>query len=423
MRSLLLLSSILGLSIAATTTANASGYGIKVNSTILQGRANAGSGVTSDIFAMYNNPAILSQLSSKYEAAINGTSLLPHVKYNDLLNGNTSTSNVAQSRFTGGAAFAAKLHPCVTVGLSVTTPFGLAFSYPNTATSPVRNHVVQSDMKAVAISPTIAFKVNPMLTLGVGVDAQWTEVKFSSYPLGFAGLSDILGTSKGDAWVARGTFGVLVEPTKDLRLGVSVKTRATTKLKGDFTVSRTAVIPPQVNLVSGRATADLPLPTTISFSASYNVTPKWTVYGDFIRTNWSAVNAIVLNTPAGSPTLVGGWKDSNFFSIGTDYKIADRWTVRGGLGFDKTPTTTENQDGVPSRIPGIPDNNKIWLAIGGSYEVKCVKFSLSYGHEFFKNASIQQDEVVAGPALVQKQLNGQVKEHVDLISLQINYKF
>jgi len=340
---------------------------------------------------------------------------LPHVKYNDLLNGNTSTSNVAQSRFTGGGAFAAKIHPCVTVGLSVTTPFGLAFSYPNTPTSPVRNYVVQSDMKSVAISPTIAFKVNPMLTLGVGVDAQWTEVKFSNYPTQF--FPTTFATAKGNDWVARGTFGVLIEPTKDLRLGVSVKTRATSKLKGDFTVLNPQ---PAANLISGKASADLPLPTTISFSASYNVTPKWTVYGDFIRTNWSAVNNITLNTPAGSPTLVGGWKDSNFFSIGTDYKLADRWTVRGGLGFDKTPTTTENQNGLPSRIPGIPDNNKIWLAIGGSYEVKCVKFSLSYGHEFFKNASIQQDAV---PARGRPALNGQVKEHVDLISLQINYKF
>lgn len=422
MRSLLLLSSMLSLSIAATTTANASGYGIKVNSTILQGRANAGSNVTSDIFAMYNNPAILSQLSSKYEAAINGTSLLPHVKYNDLLNANTSTSNVAQSRFTGGGAFAAKIHPCITVGLSVTTPFGLAFSYPNTPTSPVRNYVVESDMKAVAISPTIAFKVNPMLTLGVGIDAQWTEVKFSNYPV--EALPTTFATAKGNDWVARGTFGVLVEPTKDLRLGVSIKTRATSKLKGDFTVVNPQVIPAQnINLVSGKASADLPLPTTISFSASYNVTPKWTVYGDFIRTNWSAVNDIALRTPAGSRTLVGGWKDSNFFSIGTDYKLADRWTVRGGLGFDKTPTTTENQNGLPSRIPGIPDSNKIWLAIGGSYEVKCVKFSLSYGHEFFKNARIEQQGVVAGPAVIQKQLNGQIKEHVDLISLQVNYKF
>jgi long-chain fatty acid transport protein len=416
MRSLLLLSSILSLSIAATTTANASGYGIKVNSTILQGRANAGSGVDSDIFAMYNNPAILSQLGSKYEAAINGTSILPHVKYNDFLNNNTSTSNVAQSRFTGGAAFAAKLHPCVTVGLSVTTPFGLAFSYPNTATSPVRNYVVQSDMKAVAISPTIAFKVNPMLTLGVGVDAQWTEVKFSSYPT--QAFPTMLGTAKGNAWVARGTFGVLVEPTKDLRLGVSVKTRATSKLKGDFTATN----PQPVPAFSGKASADLPLPTTISFSASYNVTPKWTVYGDFIRTNWSAVNAVVLRNPIRDRTLVGDWKDSNFFSIGTDYKLAEQWTVRGGLGFDKTPTTTtiETPDSPPSRIPGIPDSNKIWLAIGGSYEVKCVKFSLSYGHEFFKNARIEQNAV---PALGRPALSGQVKEHVDLISLQINYKF
>lgn len=418
MRSLLLISSILSLGIIASTNANASGYGIKVNSTILQGQANAGSNVVSDIFAMYNNPAILSQLGSKgerYEAAINGTSLLPNVKYNNLLDDTTSTGNVADSRFTGGAAFAAKVHPCVTVGLSVTTPFGLAFSYPNTATSPVRNYVVESDMKAVAISPTIAFKVNPMLTLGVGVDAQWTQVKFSSYPTGF--FPTTFGTAKGDAWVARGTFGALIEPTKDIRLGVSVKTRATAKLKGDFTVVN-PVAP--VDLVAGRASAELPLPTTISFSASYNISPKWTVYGDFIRTNWSAVNDIALNVPPGSTTLVGGWKDSNFFSLGTDYKITDQWTVRGGIGFDKTPTTTESQDGLPSRVPGIPDSNKTWLAIGGSYEVKGIKFSLSYGHEFFKNASIEQD---ADVQLDKPELNGRIKEHVDLISLQVNYKF
>lgn len=418
MRTLLLLSSVLSLGILTTTTIHASGYAVKANSAILQGRANAGSGVTNDILAMYNNPAILSQMNSRFEAALSGTGLFPNVKYTDFLL-NNNTGNAALNKFTGSAAFAAKVHQCVTVGLSVSTPYGLAFSYPNTATSPVRNNVVESDLKSIAISPTIAFKVNPLLTLGVGVDAQWTDVKLSSYPLPFP-FNNNLGTAKGNNWTTRGTFGVLVEPTKDIRFGVSIKTRAIARLKGDYVVTTPVVIPGVLNFVSGKATADLPLPTTITFSGSYNICPKWTIYGDFIRTNWSTVNNVVLKTPAGNKSIVGGWEDSNFFSLGTDYKFDERWTGRAGIGFDQTPTTTAAQNGIPSRVPGIPDSNKKWLAIGGSYEIRSIKFSLSYGHEFFKDAQIQQ---AANPIIGQQAISGRIRESVDLVSLQINYKF
>ncbi len=129
-----------------------------------------------------------------------------------------------------------------------------------------------------------------------------------------------------------------------------------------------------------------------------------------------------MNTPAGTSQIVGGWEDTNFISIGTDYKFNDKWTVRGGLGFDYTPTAKAN------RVPGIPDNNKTWLAVGGSYEVNSWKFSLSYGHEFFKNAPVQQSMQTqtlpgVGLVLVKPALNGKIKEHADLISLQVNYKF
>ena len=422
MRTLGLLSSVLSLSIGAITTANASGYAINVNSTTTQGRAGAGRAVTEDILAMYNNPAILSQMKSHYEIAISGTGLLPNVKYNDYIATN-NTGNVARNKFTGSLAVAAKIHPCVTLGLSVSTPYGLAFSYPHASTSPVANNVVESELKAVAISPTIAFKVNPMLTLGVGVDAQWTDVRLSNYPV--AALPTTYGTAKGNNWVARGTFGVLVDATKDIRLGASVKTRSIARLKGDYTVEN-----PQASfgLVSGKAKADLPLPTTLTFGGSYNLCPQWTLYADYTRTNWSTVNNVTLTVPVGSSSIVGGWEDSNAFSLGADYKFNDNWTLRGGFGFDFTPTTTQAQNGVSSRVPGIPDSNKKWLAIGGSYEIKNIKISLSYGHEFFKNAPIQQAATYTtipgiGTVPVSRALNGQIKESVDLVSLQLNYKF
>lgn len=409
MRTLLLASSMLGLSLASLPV-YASGYGIKVNSTILQGQANAGSAVVADVLSAYTNPAILAQTATgagRIEAAISGTGIFPNVKYKDFIT-NTSTGNAARNKFTGSAGVAYKIHFCVTAGIVVSTPYGLAFSYPHT--SPVRNYVVESDLKTIAISPSVAFKVNPVLTLGLGVDAQWTDVKFSNYPLQV--FPNTSGTAKGDSWTARGTFGVLLDLTKQLRIGMAVKTRGTAKLKGNYSVDNPVVIPNLLNLVSGTARADLPLPTTFTTSISFAVTPRWNVYGDYIRTNWSSVSDVKLRVPAGDSTIVGGWNDSNFFSIGTDYKVTDQFTVRGGVALDYTPTSDT------TRVPGIPDSNKTWLALGGSYEVrKNLTVSVSYGHEFFKRARIQQ--ATAGKSA----LNGQIKESVDLVSMQVSYKF
>lgn len=424
MRSLLLLSSVLGIGAVAISSAHASGFAVKVNSTELQGRANAGSGVSSDPLAMYNNPAILSQIGAKggrFEAALSGTGLFPSVKYTDSVL-TPGTRNAALNKFTGGAAFAAKINQWVSAGLAVTTPYGLAFDYKRD--SIVKNYVVEADLKTVAISPSLAIKFNPMITLGVGIDAQWTDVKFSSFPA--AALANTFGTAKGNDWHYRGTFGVLIEPTKDIRFGASIKTRTKAKLSGDYKVENPVVVAPLgINLVDGKASAELILPTTITLSGSYDVTSNWTLYADYVRTNWSSISALTLKTPAGDSTIVGGWEDSNCFSIGTDYKLTDRFTIRGGLGFDYTPTRADNQNGVPSRVPGIPDSNKTWVALGGSYEVNAWKFSLSYGHEFFKTADIRQAAQTnpINGALIKPALNGQVKEHVDLVSFQINYRF
>lgn len=396
MRSLLLLSSVFTLGIAASSSANASGFGIKLNSTILQGQANAGSAVIADPLTMYNNPAILSQIE-RYEAALSATGIMGSVKYEDSTG--VSTGNVFKDKFTptGSAAFAARIHSCAVLGLSVSTPYGLAFKYPHD--SLVKNYVVDAEMKSVAISPSLAIKVNPMLTLGAGMDFQWTDVKFSNYPA----IGAPFGVAKGDDWHVRGTFGVLIEPTKDIRFGVSVKTRSTAKLSGDYKST--------APLVSGAASAHITFPTTITVSGSYAPTKEWTVYGDVIRTQWSSISEIDLKTPNGSSAIVEGWKDSTFYSVGADYKFNEKLTLRGGLGVDHTPTDDA------TRVPGIPDSNKVWLALGGSYEMNNWKFSLSYGHEFFKKATINQAQAGKAP------INGKMKEHVDLVSFQINYKF
>ena len=56
------------------------------------------------------------------------------------------------------------------------------------------------------------------------------------------------------------------------------------------------------------------------------------------------------------------WDDSTAFSAGLDYHVNDQWTVRGGIGFDESPVADE------FRTARIPDTDRTWLTVGGSYQ-------------------------------------------------------
>ena len=130
-----------------------------------------------------------------------------------------------------------------------------------------------------------------------------------------------------------------------------------------------------------------------------------------------SINNVALRSPAGPSTIVAGWKDVWAASFGTSYDWR-QWTFRGGLGISNTPTT--NDSAVPSRVPGVPDSNKKWLAVGTTYKLaNGLEVSGSYGHEFFDKARINQPTAL--PA--RSALNGRIKEHVDLVSIQFTYKW
>lgn len=418
MKKLLLLSSVLSIGAALSTSVNAdsSGFAARVQSTKLQGQAYAGSAVYKDVIAQFVNPATLSQIN-RFEATFSSTGILPSVKYKDERIGSATkgiqTSNAAKNVFTGAAAIAVKLHNFVTAGLAVTTPYGLKFDYGrNPAVTDLKNYVTKAEMKTVAITPSIAFKVNPMITLGLGMDVQWTDIRFSKFAA--SGLPTTFVVAKGDDWSYRLNTGILIEATEDLTLGFAVKTQTKAKIRGTLTVENPISL---ANIVNGNAAADIVFPTSYTFSAKYDASKQWSLFADIVRTNWSSINNVALRTPAGNDTIIGGWKDVYAFSLGTSYDWR-QWTFRGGLGFSNTPTNTVNSENIPGRVPGVPDSNKKWLAIGVTYAfTNGFEVSGSYGHEFFRKAKIEHSVTPTKNAL-----NGHIKEHVNLISLQATFK-
>lgn len=78
--------------------------------------------------------------------------------------------------------------------------------------------------------------------------------------------------------------------------------------------------------------------------------------------NWSRIGISAVAAVPFSTTLPFQYKDGWLFSLGAECAWARTLTLHGGTGLEKSPIT----DGV--RIPLLPDNDRYWASVGGTYK-------------------------------------------------------
>ena len=105
------------------------------------------------------------------------------------------------------------------------------------------------------------------------------------------------------------------------------------------------------------------------------------------------------------------------FSLGADYKLTDRVTVRGGVAYDQSPVSDK------FRTARLPDEDRYWIAIGGTYAVTdAISIDAGYTHIFVKDASIDENSNVTPNGSVAGTLNGDYNEGIDIFGIQVNFR-
>ena len=105
------------------------------------------------------------------------------------------------------------------------------------------------------------------------------------------------------------------------------------------------------------------------------------------------------------------YRDGWFYSAGAEYKWSDALSVRGGIGYERTPV------GDDVRTPRLPDNDRLWLSLGGSYKMTPqLSLDAAYSHLFVKDTSVHD---VSGAITY----NGTIDAHVDIISVGLRYRW
>ncbi|HEX8043467.1 OmpP1/FadL family transporter [Candidatus Deferrimicrobium sp.] len=264
----------------------------------------------------------------------------------------------------------------IAYGVGVFAPFGLGQEYKDKNTSIFRNQITKIDLQTIVVNPTIAFKVNDVLSVGFGIDYMWGKAKLAKTPVapGVGNLYNLELESDwgldGDAWGYN--FGLLLKPTENFRIGASFRSPFNLKLKdADVSISNTnpaygtGQLGPTPSNTKGSAT--IAIPATFALGAAYTM-GRLTVEADADWTFWHSFDSLPITIQNQVPTLFSTdspkrWEDVVAFRLGVEYRVTDPLALRAGFVYDPTPVPASTMG------PELPDSIKLDYMLGAGYKI------------------------------------------------------
>ena len=394
---------VAGLALAGcASSVNAAGFALIEQNASGLGNAYAGqAAAATDASTIFFNPAGMTLLPDR-QVVVAGHLILPQAEFSGTVTPDIGGGNGGDA---GGLAlvpnayFAFRLTPDVHLGVGLNAPFGLKTEYDSDWKG--RTHAIESELKTINLNPSIAWKASETLSLGAGLSIQYAEATLSNSANG-AGIATVHGDDYGWGF----NLGVLWQPSVATRIGLAYRSEVEQNLEGDVDFSVAAI-------ANGPVTADTTLPDSASLSLFHKLSPKWDLLADVTWTGWSDFRElrIVRNGGVTLALTPQNWDDSYRYSIGANYHLDDRLTLRGGVAFDETPTSDAY------RTARIPDEDRTWVAFGAQYRLsEKTVLDFGYAHLFIKDASIDKIE---GPI----RLTGLYDASVDILSAQLTMNF
>jgi long-chain fatty acid transport protein len=438
--------------LALPLAAQAGSFQLPTNNAAGWARAGAGGSLfPDDPSAVYNNPAATAFFSGPL-LQITGTGIRPSAKYhgdfNDISGAPVSGGNpdgFGKFKPFPNLAFAAPVNDRLTLGGSITVPFGLEGDYNPDWQG--RYFGTKTTVESVAATFSLGFKVNDEFAIGLGIVGQYTKAQLNTV-LDVAGTSTALNTLglptpllrpqsqdvQLNANVKRkfslGYIGSFVwKPTQEDTIGFSYHSRIRNKLSGDYKLYGSPVgiqllssahllnpAFPSVNPAGDNASARLDMPAFASLDWVHAFTDRFSLAASASWFDWSSFDKLSMYSNGQLVVaLPQGYKDSWTYAIGGEYKITPTWTLRAGVGYDQTPTNSTTRD------PRIPDQSRRLVGVGvGYYPTEHLSIDFGYQHQFVSDARVhQQNSLLLGGGT----MDGKFDDKGDVVSITGTYHF
>ena len=268
------------------------------------------------------------------------------------------------------------------VGLGMLGNFGLGLK--NNQDFLGRYYVKQATLVGITFAPVASYRVNEYISIGGGPNVMLAVLRYTS------NINNVLPLGTGDGQLEAsdttagvgGQFGVLVEPQKGTRIGVTYYSPIKLNFSTTPTFSNLGTIGGALQnrgLLTRNLDLGMTVPQHVIVSGYHELSTAWAIMGDFGWENWSQFGEVDVAVTGGplnpSLTTTSNYNDTYHVGIGTQYRLNPEWLLNSGFAYDSSMVSAANRSLVlPVGATYKWDLGANWLMsekvkLGFSYEV------------------------------------------------------
>ena len=266
----------------------------------------------------------------------------------------------------GGMFYVQPVTDKLWLGLAATGFFGLALDYQDDWVG--RYYEQEATLQAMMIQPAVAWKVSDQLSIGAGVAVQYGIL---DEKVAVNNVEPEIGDGElkveDEDWTVQFNFGVLCEPVKGTRLGLTYLSAA--DLDFSDKVKFSGLGPGLGELLgSGGQTLDLgmTMPQAVMFSLYHEIDNRLAVMANLGWQDWSEfgkvdVSVNATNVDAGLTTDLD-YQDTWHVALGAQYRVVEPWLLSAGVAYDSSMVDEEDLG------PSLPVGETWRFAVGTRYD-------------------------------------------------------
>lgn len=349
--------------------------------------SSIGTAVIDDATATYYNPAALTLLKNTQIVALGSIASFHSQTTGQAIQlrtdfTQTGTTNTQTQYFLPSAYLGVPTTDKLFLGVAVLSNL---FNRDIEQNSILRYVQANNSIQDIDVVPAIGFKFNDILSLGAGINFSHANILLQPTS-GFPSLnipdSQSRNESSANAW--GGDVGLLLKPTASTLIGFNYRSSLTYQFRGK------SVLEGNPGITSDHYSFDFWTPARYVLSVSQAVRPalglvgtiQWVQWGIFDKINIHGIATQIGSQPVIIPnaTVQYHLHNSWIFTLGSQYRVTPKWTVRAASSYLQSPGNGNYQ---------ISNGDSIILGASTGYQLsKNIIVDASYAHAFIKNQNI-----------------------------------
>lgn len=288
-----------------------------------------------------------------------------------------------------------KINDKFSAGLAIVSPYGLSNEWEQKGgfadgSSPATLRYQApwfTEMKTIDVNPSLAYRVRDNLSIGAGVNVQWSELTFKRfYPwtLVAGAPEDGVLKARGDGFGIGGNAGITWEFIEGHRVAATVRTPIEVDYDGYNEFEGFSPVGPSRAHFSTR----IETPTIVGIGYGVQLTEAVQLEVNAEWLEFSNFKTLAIDAGANNPFIGGpvsqeqNWDNTFTIGIGGSWQVCENWRVNAGYQYYESPVPTS------TFTTTIPDADQNVFTVGLQFKRGRHAIEGAYGGIFYDERNI-----------------------------------